>query len=192
MGPHIVLPVAISCPFVFSWISAMAWNLFLSKVVLVLGKARSHRVPNVGYRGAESPGWFDVSPETAWDMMHEGTCCRDEAANHQLPIAGAFWIIQIASVEECSRLMQNLMQICCSICSVILNVKAIQYTHSLNGTYRPHWLVQWSLHCPHMCIPVHSPWLPGYINVMGTILIILTMAGLFPDRPCRDHNPKVH
>ena len=27
----------------------------LSKVILVLGKARSHRVPNVGCRGAESP-----------------------------------------------------------------------------------------------------------------------------------------
>ena len=34
-----------------------------------------------------------------------------------------------------------------------------------------------------MHIPVHSPWLPGYINVAQTFLIILTMAGLFPDRP---------
>ena len=34
-----------------------------------------------------------------------------------------------------------------------------------------------------MHIPVHSLWLPGYINVVQTILIILTMAGLFPDRP---------
>ena len=30
-----------------------------------------------------------------------------------------------------------------------------------------------------MRIPVHSPWLPGYIDVAQTILIILTMAGLF-------------
>ena len=36
---------------------------------------------------------------------------------------------------------------------------------------------------PSMCIPVHSPWQPGYINVTQAILIILTMAGLFPDRP---------
>ena len=34
-----------------------------------------------------------------------------------------------------------------------------------------------------MHIPVHSPRLPGYINVMQIILIILTMAGLFPDIP---------
>ena len=35
-----------------------------------------------------------------------------------------------------------------------------------------------------MCIPVHSPCLPGYINVTQTVLIILTMVGVFPDRPC--------
>ena len=35
-----------------------------------------------------------------------------------------------------------------------------------------------------MRISAHSPWLLGYINVVQTILIILTMAGLCPDRPC--------
>ena len=29
-----------------------------------------------------------------------------------------------------------------------------------------------------MCIPVHSPQLPGYIDVTQTILIILTLGGL--------------
>ena len=43
------------------------------------------------------------------DIMHEQVHCCDEAANHQLPIAAAFWIIQIVSVEECWSLMQNLM-----------------------------------------------------------------------------------
>ena len=33
-------------------------------------------------------------------MMHEQVLCSDEAANHQLPIAVAFWIIWIASAEE--------------------------------------------------------------------------------------------
>ena len=68
-------------------------------------------------------------------------------------------------------------------CSVILNTMATQYTCSLNGTYCPHWLVQWSHHCSCMCIPVHSPWLPGYIDVEWPVLIILTIAGLFLDRP---------
>ena len=34
-----------------------------------------------------------------------------------------------------------------------------------------------------MHIPVHSPWLPGYMDVRQIVLIILTMAGLFLDRP---------
>ena len=75
------------------------------------------------------------------------------------------------------------MQVCCSTHSVILNVMATQYTCSLNGIYCPHWVVQWSHHCSHLHILVHSPWLPGYIDVAQTVLLILTMAALFPDRP---------
>ena len=70
--------------------------------------------------------------------------------------------------------------------SVILNATGTQYTRSLNGIYHPHWLVQWHHHCSHRHIPVHSPWLPGYIYVVWTILVILTMAGLFLDRPRMD------
>ena len=153
-------------------------------MILVLGKARSYRAPSLGCRGAESPGWFDVSPKTL-HMMHEQAHCCDEAASHQLPIAAAFWIIRIVSTEACSSLMKNFMQIHCSTCSVILNVMATEYTCSLNGVYHPHWLVQWSCHCSHMHIPVHPPWLPGYIDVMQTILIMLTTAGLFSNRLCR-------
>ena len=111
--------------------------------------------------------------------MHEQAHCRDEAANHQLHIAVAFRIIWIVSMEECSSLTQNLTQIHCSTRSVIFNMTSTQYTCSLNGIYRPHWLVQWSCHCSCTCIPVHSPWLLGYIDFAQTILIILTMAGLF-------------
>ena len=88
------------------------------------------------------------------------------------------------SVEENSSLTQNFTQISCSTGSVILNVTATLYTCSLNGVYCLHWLVQWSHHCSHMNIPVHSPWLPCHINVLKTILVILTMAGLCQDRPC--------
>ena len=113
--------------------------------------------------------------------MHEQVHCCDESANQQLPRAVALWIIWIVSMEECSSLTQNLMQIHCSTHSVILNEMATQYTCSLNGVYHPHWLVQWSHHCSYMSIPVHSPWLPGYTNVVQ-ITLILTMAGLFLDR----------
>ena len=93
----------------------------------------------------------------------------------------SLFIIQIVSMVEYSSLTQNSMQICCSTPLVILNVRTTQYTCSLNSIYHLHWLVQWSHHCSVMCIPVHSPCLPGYISVAQTILVILTMAGLFLD-----------
>ena len=34
-----------------------------------------------------------------------------------------------------------------------------------------------------MGIPAHAPWLPGYIRGVQAVLIILTVAGLFPDGP---------
>ena len=42
-----------------------------------------------------------------------------------------------------------------------------------------------------MRIPVHSPWLPGYIDVQ-TVLVILTMVQLFLDRAhiCHGVNSK--
>ena len=116
---------------------------------------------------------------TAQDLVQELAHRCDKAANHQLPTAEAFWVLQIVSMEEYSSFTQSLMEICCSTRLVILNVTATPYTCSLNGVYCPHWLVQWSHHCSHMCIPVHSSWQPGYIDVVQTVLVILTMAGIF-------------
>ena len=90
------------------------------------------------------------------------------------------------------KLNTNLMQIHCSTWSVILNVTATQYTCLLNTVYHPHWLVQWSRHCSCTCIPVHSPWLPGYNDVVRTVLIISIMAGLCPDRPHITYKIRVH
>ena len=57
-------------------------------VILVWGEVRIRRLPNLGCRGAESPGWFDVSPKnSAWKVMHEQMHCHNEAVNHQLPLA---------------------------------------------------------------------------------------------------------
>ena len=110
----------------------------LSKVILVLGKARSHRAPSLGCRGAESPGWFGVSlKNSAWDMIRGQTHSHDEAAHHQEPRAAAFWIIQIVPTEEHSSFMGNLMQVRCSTCSVILNSTAPRYTCSLMVSTAP-------------------------------------------------------
>ena len=157
----------------------MVWNLFPFKGDFSFRKSQGPRAPNLGCRGSESPGWFDILPKnSALDMMCEWVHCCDEAANRQLPMAVAFWIIQIVSMEECSSLTQNLMQIHYCTQSVIVNMMTTQYTYSLNGIYCPHWLVQWSHHCSCMHIPVQSPWLPGYINVVQTILVISIVAEL--------------
>ena len=65
---------------------------------------------------------------------------------------------------------------------LILNAMPTQYTSSLNEFYCPHWPGEWSRHCSGMCTLVHPLWLPGYINVVQTVLFILTMSGLFLDR----------
>ena len=73
----------------------------LSKVILVFGKARSHRAPNLACRGAESPGWFDVSPKhSARDVMQEWALCHDEAVNHQLSIAMTVFILLHLSTDK--------------------------------------------------------------------------------------------
>ena len=147
-------------------------------MILVWGKARSYRAPNLGCRGAESPELFDISREKLCTSCDTWTVALSRWSC-QSPVAYSCGLLnQLNSFpEECSSLTQNLMQICCSTRSVILNVMATQYTCSLSGIYHPHWLVQWSCHCSHMCIPVHSPWLPGYINVTQTVLVILTWLG---------------
>ena len=115
---------------------------------------------------------------SAQDVMDEQAHCHDETADHQLPIAVAFWITWIVSTEECSNLTQNLLLYSLS------HFECDGHTgHMLNGVCHPHWLVQWSRHCSCVRIPVHSPCLPGYIDIMQTLPVMLTMSGLFLDRP---------
>ena len=131
----------------------MVWNLFPFKGGFSFVKSQKLLGIKSGVQGANSRGWFHVLPKnSAQDVMHEQARCHDEATNHQLPMAVAFWIIWIVSVEECSSFTQNFMQFCCSTCSVILNAMATQYTCSLSGVYRPHCLLQWSRHCSCMSL----------------------------------------
>ena len=122
-------------------------------------------------------------------MFHQKLCTRFDACTGVL----SQWSCQSPIAHSCS-LLNHPNSFCRRMLtlstksnadslldSLILNVTATQYTCSLNGIYDPQWPVQWSCHCSHMCIPVHSPWLPGYIDVKPTVLLILTMAGLFPD-----------
>ena len=150
----------------------MVWNLFPFKGDFSFGKSQKSQGAK---SGLSHLGDLMFCQKTARDVMHEQACCRDEAASHQLPIVAASWIIQIVSVKECSSLTQNLMQMHCSTHSVLLNVMATQYTRSPNSVYRPHRLVQWSHHCSHTCIPVHTPWLPGYTDVLFTQTVLVNI-----------------
>ena len=71
---------------------------------------------------------------TLYSVLHECMCC-DKAASPQLPIPAAFWLMGIVSTEECSSLMQTLMQTRWSSCSVILNAMATHYIHILTQSH---------------------------------------------------------
>ena len=135
LEPHTVLPIAVRCPVVFSWISMIARNLFPFKGDFSFGKSQKSQGTKSGLWGAESPGWFDVLPKNStWDVMHEQVCCRDEAANHQLPIVVASWINWIVSTEERSSLTQNLMWICWSTQSFWIRWPHSTRAHSMAST----------------------------------------------------------
>ena len=88
----------------------------LLKVILVLGKARSHTVLNLGYRGAESPGWFDVSSNnTTGDMKHDAWAGISLCLSFPSPVA-----------RSC-RLLNHLN----SFCRRIFKPKAKFYADSL-------------------------------------------------------------
>ena len=63
-------------------------------------------------------------------MLAQAHCC-EEAASHQLPVAVAVWIV---SVEECSILMQNLMEIHCSTQSFWMQWPHSAHAYSMAST----------------------------------------------------------
>ena len=76
----------------------MVWNLFPFKSNFSFGKRQKLQ----GCRGTESPGWFDVWRRDAWSGTLLWWSCQSPD-----PIAAAFWVIWIVSVEECSSLTQK-------------------------------------------------------------------------------------
>ena len=181
-----ILPNAISCPVIFSWISATVWNLFPFKGDLSFGKAKSHRAPTLSWGDLSHLGDLMFCQKT----LHKMWCMSRY-------VARLWWSCQSPVAHSCSLLSPpNSFHRGMSKLNAKLDADSLLYslnhfewdghtvnTHSLNSIYHPHLLVQWSHHCSHVCIPIHFPWLPGYINVMQTLFVVLTMAGLFTDRP---------
>ena len=105
----------------------------LSKMILVLGKSRGHRAPNLGCRGTESIEWFNASPKI---------CTRHDAWEGVL----LWWSCQSPVAHSCGLLnypnsfFRGMFKVNAkfdadsfSTCSVILNTMATQYSCSLSG-----------------------------------------------------------
>ena len=132
----------------------------LSKVILVLGKARSHRAPNLGCRGAGPSGWFDVSPKNCrghnvWALPWWSISCPWLHLLN-LPNSSHRGVFKLNIEFDTHSFLYSLSHFECD-------------SHTVPMLTLPHLLppmkVQWSRQCSHMHIPVHSPWLPGYIDV---------------------------
>ena len=151
LGLHTVLPISISYPVVFSWISSMVWNLFPFKGNFSFGKSQKSQGTKPWLEG----GWVTW---VIW-CFAKILCLRCDVWagsllwwSCQSPVAHSHDILNHPKSfpKECSSWMQNLMQIHCATPSVILNARATQYTCSLHGIYHPHCLEQWSHHCSHI------------------------------------------
>ena len=57
-------------------------------------------MPNLGGRGLSHQGDLMFPKKTLHDVMHEWVHCDDEAANHQLPISMAVFIMLHLSASE--------------------------------------------------------------------------------------------
>ena len=144
----------------------MLWNFFPFKGDLVLGKARSCRVPNLSWRGAESPEWSNVLPKKLY--------MRCEAGVGTL----SWWSCQSPVSYSCG-LPNHLNSFHRGMFKLNSKSDADSSLYSLshfewNGTtvrmltqqhLPPHRLVQWNRYCSCMSIPVHTPWLPGHVDV---------------------------
>ena len=141
-------------------------------MILVLGKARSHRAPNLDY----SRGWVTW---VNWYFTKK-LCIRCNAQVSSL----SWWSCQSLVAHSCglpnhpNSFCEGMFQLNAKFDADMLlyslrhlSVMPTQYACSLSGIYCPH-LVRWGCHCSHMCIPVHSPWLPGYIDVQTVLVII--------------------
>ena len=154
----------------------MVWNLFPFKGDFNFGKIQKSQGAKLGCSRAESLGDLIFHQKS----LHKRWCMRGYVVMMKLPIAMTFSMIPRVSAEECSSLMQNVMQIHCSPYSVILN----RWPHST--------------HLTQQCLPppltstvtlslfthVHSSPLSlaaSFTDVAQTVLVLLTMSGFSLD-----------
>ena len=130
--------------------------------------------------------------------LHERWCMSGHTVVTKLPITGCPYLWPSESSEQFLwRNVQASGKIWCRFIALLTQSFWMWWPHSTHA----HSIAvspssQWICHCSHMCITVYSPWLAGYMDVKQTILIILTTAGLYPDRHClihtHTHTYKIH
>ena len=127
LGPHTVLPIAIICPVIFSWIFEGLKPLPFEKI-LVLRKSISHRASNQGWTGQT------FSHTTLCDAWHVAGGVTLWWCSCQSPVAHSCSLRSHPNSlhRRMISLTWNLMQILCSIGSVTLNVMATS-THDHSG-----------------------------------------------------------
>ena len=157
VGPHTVLPITISCPVVFSWISWMLWNLFPFQGDFDFGKSQMW-APNLGCSG----GWVTW---VLWCFTKK-LCMRRDAWAGTL----SWWSCQSPAAHSCSLLNQP-----SSFHEGIFKLNAkcdadswlYLFSHFECDSHTVHMLTQWRLSAPLTStvkssfftqhIPVHSP-----------------------------------
>ena len=140
----------------------------LSKVILVLGKARSLKDPNLGSWRAKSPGWFDVSPKTCdeWAGILSSWSCQSPVAhscsllNHpnrccegmfKLNIKYDAHFYSLSHFESNSHTVQRLTKQCLLL-PLTSTVKSSLFTHVHSSPFSLaaslHWY--WANHSPYI------------------------------------------
>ena len=160
-------------------------NGSLLKVILVLGKARSCRVPNLDCRNAESPGWFDVLPKNLCIRCDSRAstlswwCCQSPVArscgllNHLNNFYGRMF--KLNTKFGADSLLYSLSHFECDgyTVNILTQGHPPPPTDKYSGVVIVHtWALQSTVLSCQVTTMIRKPF-----------SLLLTMAGLFPFRP---------
>ena len=128
----------------------------LSEAILALGKARSHREPNLGFTGVRGGGLTGLS-----DVIF----CQKKSLHE--------------SCIMCRRVV--VMKLICSLGHCECDGHTVHKLSQRRLT--ADWLAPRESDCSQVHSKVSSDWLPSYIKAMRPVLEIFKVDGYFPDSP---------
>ena len=174
LGTSTVLPTAISCPVVFFWI--IDWNLFPFAGDYRFGKSQKLQ----GCTGAESPGWFDVSPNDAWMSVLSWRICQSPPFAHSCgllshPNSFHRGIFKLNAKSDADSLLYSLSHFECNGRTVHMLTRR-RLLPPLTSTMKSSLFTQVYSSPLSLAARLHQ-------RCANHSCIILTMVGFFPDRP---------